>query len=764
MITAYQVLEFNQVNNNIDPLVSSEKVQVRSTISIRLLVAKLLEQKSFELDKWLDILGRALSLFKPETPSSQILDAQEALEQMHRSLTIWKLGHQVSERHHWQHFLRLYFSLPDRLSVTLNVHTTTWFHPQTFVSLLFRDTDILNSIPITNLADILGKCYSLGSINICIETFLRNEELLSRLAELALYMSKPSLEAFLKELFHLLQVYYHNKPSHLYQLVAKTKINTFIRKSDALNVFISTCYPVLACFFWQDPPDQKDILPFLTCWSIKSTLLLASIPHQISITQQLLVILSYSSLSFLQEYDYERILLEGIQRRLDSGDRQICLIGQVVAECFALLNTHLAEPVELKFELDTTDAIVVTLREAFFYSQDLGVALAPITVPRNPATFQSAIHPSPESSDFDDYARIEPSITGKLLDGLEQCNPIIPINSQHEEARNAKIRRPRFLRDCLAYLKSEDFTKVEMAFTEIPHLLPASSMLLKQEIGVDLFRVILFLGEDYALPDYTQRRQNILIHLLMELPEMVGAFLVGEIKHRRASLLQKIELIVVAMQAINFASKGISSLENYQKSLPSEMQDVHMKIFAHQMNKSETIIKLPHPSLILRKLVNNVVIDLLKALRTCESVVFSPHNNLLLEKILYLLGLALLCSNHTSEWEKLLNNSLTFIEPLTRNPHHILERPVAAALVAANYGAIQSWPVHCSVLPYLEHLAQIAKWLQENLQLANLEHNHVILAAFLQLKLNELCDPQRVIKEVLDKEDEAYNMNKLAIN
>lgn len=719
---------------------------------------RLLKVGDLNLLSWMDFLSKVLAVLKAEANSIVISDAEEALDIMHSSKAIWLIRYENHERLSWQHFLQKYFSLPDRLSTVTEVLASSWYHPNSFVKSLVSDTLILHEVDDERIAQVISKSFRLGGVEACVEIFLKDIHLRNRFSKIISIMTEPSQSSFLREFFHLCDINLRDRPVKLARLLSECQANRICQLTDKNFFLLSSSLPfaILACLFLEAPPTEPTLRSLATMWSVKDTLMLASIPEQVLMTQRLLVALSYVSFNQLQSSECESILLDGIQRHLSSGDQQVSLMGQVVAECFALMMADPPESVEMKFDLNESDQIVRALREAFFYSQDLFTTS--VCVSTNPQLFQSTIK---ESDDFDDYARTEPVAGGKLLSTLERCAPIVPITAKDEEKRNAKIRKPRFLRDCLAYLKSDDVNKIEMALQETPQLLLSESLLLKQEIGVDLFRIILFLGDDYSITGFESLRKTILMQLLVDLPEVMGSFIIGELLHRRASLLQKLEVVVVIMKSLHALASENPILA--KSSIENSNDNVYLQIFSHHMGIKPTKIKPLHPRLVFRKLINHAVLPLLKTLRSCESTIFNSQNNLLLEKIIYLVGLSMAHSEHLPEWEKLFSLFVIFVEPIIKDPLVKIERPIVGALIVAFNGAVNNWPPHVSILSYLELMAQLMKFLQENPQVRNLEDNHSVLAMSLQLKLNELCDPQRILKDVLDYEENSLRMNELSI-
>lgn len=712
-------------------------------------VYMLLSQKDENLPSWLPVLNNLLLSLNVGVGSERLRRTREAIIAIHESHLVWRLRYEGHPRHVWTRFLQLYFSIPDRLATVIEEEMI--FSPSNFVRTLLdglKRYDPPNVEP-KRLADVLWKCHSTGRLDIAVEWVLGNSGLDSLLCDAmrCLDAGRP-LQALWESLTWSLHVHYDNDPARLYKRCQGllSGLTSLPAEWLANCPFTILAYLMLASHHVLGHPSTHFKI-LADMWSCKMNLHRTPIHEQRQIANSLLVCLSFISRE-QHPFPEASAIIDGIQRRLASSDQDLSEMAKVVAESLALCQPPTETP--LCFELASNDS-VRGLRLAFNYSQMLAEARAkarqdPWVSPDLSRTFPST---SPKDSGLQEQGFDEDHIGEPLIQGAtppSTATPLMIITRADEEARNAKIKRPRYLRDCLAYLRcSDDPNKLELALCELPLLLNSPSPILLAEIGPALFCSILHLNEDFNIPNFDLSRRSLLCTLLSLAPESLGAVVVEETMGRRCSLGQKLEAITACMAAI----KGtLQSGPNEPRARDSN-GSAFLGLFNFQMGFVLSPAPASTQSLLRRRIINSMVLPLLRSLGNCSSTVFSMTNDLLLEKVLYLTAYSVYQASTPSipEYALLQRQVLRFIDPILSKCEQAFPRPLLSALVTLLNAILCTWSDSTlSPLAFLEELHQIAFFFQSQGDfLLHLDPNYLTLAAVAQMKLQELTEPHALL-------------------
>lgn len=712
----------------------------------------LLSRKEENLSSWLPVLHSLLLNLNVQVGSEKLRKAHEAVIAIHESHLVWRLQCEEHPRHLWARFLQLYFSIPDRLAAVLE--EGAFPSPTSFTRTLLdgiRRYERPRMDP-KRLADVLGKCYSAGCLDIVVEWVLGNPDLdlLFRDAMRCLDLGRP-LQALWEKLAWSLHVHYDNDPARLYK-----RCEGLLGEFRSLPAEWSTNYPFtilayLMLIMGDSLNYRSDCFRLIaSMWSCKMNLHRTPVHEQRQLASSLLVCLSFISREQLPFSELSAIL-DGIQRRLESSDSSLSEMAKVVAESLALCQPPTETP--LCFEL-TSEGSVAELRLAFNYSQMLAEAMAKTLHVPWVSLDLSRVFPLALPKDFDPQEKDEfddDQFGEPLIQGVTPSTTVLPlmtITRADEEARNAKIRRPRYLRDCLAYLCcSDDPNKLELALHELPLLLDNPSPILLAEIGPALFCSILHLNEDFNIPNFDLSRRSLLCTLLGLAPESLGTVVIEAIMGRRCSLGQKLEATTACMAAIR------GTLQSTQDEPRARDQKVSafLNLFSFQMGFVPSPAPLPSRSLLRRRIISSTVLPLLNALGSCSSTVFSMTNDLLLEKVLYLVAYSIYQASTPSipEYALLQRQTLRFIAPLLTKGDQAFPRPLLSAVVTLLNAVLCTLSESSTLSPlvFLEELRQIASFFQsQGDRLLNLDPNYLAMAAVAQIKLQELTEPHKLLE------------------
>ncbi|PJF17683.1 hypothetical protein PSACC_02504 [Paramicrosporidium saccamoebae] len=659
----------------------------------------------------LDTLTRVVSLLRPETHSEILQKAYVSLVNFHASGTIWTVEMTQTQTHIWNRLLQLYFSIPDRLASVLD----STISPVEFIRSLVNN-DGFRVAKEQRVVDIVQKSAGIGGIQAFAEAMLRNKQY-----ELVKYcldqLSLPSLDSFVSELCNSLSVGCAD-PLSLVTLVEKV-LATNVSPS-ILRLIPDIPFDVLSTHLYFLDSDQigQFAKHLLELWAVRTDLLRSPLHWQRKVTKLTLVALSYCSYNLLSVNSLEGFILDGVQKRLNSSDEDVALLGKVVAECFATLTST---ETKLTFELDASS--VQDLRYSFEYARILGDLLLN-GLPCVKAELDWSFEQKPIPV-VDDYELIEPSVQGIPALVLEKdAKPIMKITEADEEPRNAKIKKPRFVRECLAYLKCpDDPAKLELGITQLGKCLKESSTLLLEEIGADLFRAILFQMDHFDIPNFDEMRKASLCELLQRAPQVVGPVIIKELAGRSCSLRQKLETVICCMLAI--------------KSRPAErdrepITELRMKLLSTELGLSDTAVSA---SLNPASVIRNAILPL-----------FSAIPPLLLEKVILLLALAATTMSSLPDYSQYVKKVLNFMRPLfqARQP---LERPILRTCLIALQCVLSGIPEGISILEYIEDVVIIGKFLEDNEQLSELDPGYIAMAGYVATFLQERADPVRLLQE-----------------
>ena len=696
-------------------------------------LGELTSEPSTAVEQVLDSLSKVLNLLRPETPSPTLWKAKAQLTRLHLGHVVWQMTH-CDQPHIWNRFLHLYCSIPDRLATVLDISEDDVLSNRRFIQHLASGLSQCHDA--ARISGVVAKSSSIGGMSVMVETMIR-ENLHEHVKSCLSGLGQPSLDSFLREMLHSLHVL-STDPLDLLQRTSVLLDNLGTRLQGLLQRVLLACpADVFATILYAHPgaPSAQLTRYLLEVWAVKCNLLRTPLHQQRHATKLLLAAMSYCSYDDLRAGQMEGFMMEGIQQRLDSSDEELALMGKVVAECFGVL-----AQTETKLSFELSDPLAESFRESFLCGQMLSGLLAErdmIPFVKGEADWMPIGKPT---AAIEDYATTEPVIKGAVPPNIEgDLRPVMKITARDEEPRNAKIKRPRFLRDALAYLKcSDDPQKLEPALDGLAGLLESSSALLREEIGAALYCAVLQLGEDFGIPNFDTRRRETLACLICDVPHVVGKAALQELVGRGASLRMKLEIVTSCMVALRDCSAAALPKGN------AGVSDIRMRLLDKEMGFSPSTAKPAVGK--VREIVRNLILPLLTLLQDANAKIFSASSNaLLLERTLYLIGFTASQASSFPEYPGLLQLTLVFVRPLLST--EALPRPILRAVIAAIQSALSAWPAGLSVLPHVDALVDIAKFLEGSQQLLDLDADYLALAGSAVAFIQERADPIKLLHE-----------------
>jgi hypothetical protein len=684
-----------------------------------------------DLGEILSYLSQVLGLLRMDKPTLTLLQAMNALESLHVSQLIWFIPLPPSQPHVWTRFLHLYFSIPDRLTAVMEISNSQPSSTRNFIRILA--TGMLKCIDTGRVISVVSKANSIGGISLMTEAMIKHDRF-DQMSACITGMIGPCVDTFLRELLHGL--YTSFSELELFDRISKFLFDCELECSQAFRRILLDCpASILSCILHLQPKSTTaDLMrSLLDIWTIRCDLRKMPLHRQRQVTRLLLVAMSYCSMDSVNVNGLEGLLMDGIQRRLNSSDEELALMGKVVAECFGIIS-----PTETRLSFELTGPLVEDFRGCFSYGQMLSELIGQrdsLPFVKGELDWMPVIKSLPTIEDHESTEPVIKGIAPKVISG--DLRPIMRITCEDEEPRNAKVKRPRFLRDVLAYLKcTDDPNKLELALSEIGGLLASSSTLLKEEIGLDLYRCILYLGEDFNIPNFDERRRDALGYLVCDIPHIVGKSVLREICGRSASLRMKLEAITSCMAAL----RDCISITN--DTSPA----VHIGMYLLEQQMGFSTKSLARPSSKIREIIRNVIDPLMATLQNANAKIFGHSSNeLFLERTLYLIAFSVTRASALPECPHLLQQTISFILPLLSSES--LPRPILKALIVTMQSTLSAWPSGLSVLTHVDDFMAIAKFIEGSEQLADLEQDYLILAGSTMSFIQDRMDPIKLLNE-----------------
>lgn len=443
----------------------------------------------------------------------------------------------------------------------------------------------------------------------------------------------------------------------------------------------------------------------------------------------------------------------GIQHRLNILDSRISLHGKIVAESFASL-------LGKKLDFNLTECNMSKLLRYSFKQTLNQISQC------DEFNLDNSVLPQDDGLP-NDHVVGEKCIKAQLLSQPTTGTPLID-----EERRNAKVRRPRFARDCLAYLKcTEDPEKLNLSLEALPTVLNSTSDLTLIEIGKDLFQTILFQGDDYGIIEFDKMRRIGMIDILRRAPDTVAPVICHLFTaYSSISIHQRLEIICVTTElllsntdlvdssilniyslekdySINFDRlKSLDKIMGFQK-LESKFIDSLGKC-VRQDSQSKGISKISHK--LVNVIVRKVVLPIISL--STEENCFKQASGMVLEKVLWMAAIALNCSQSNSF---LRTQFLRFINPMVDHEHPrnkddiFTSLPVKIALVHGLEQMTLQWK-DAPVMEFAEDLSRITCYL-DSLIIGGGSENFINTAVRTLLLIEtELMSTERVISEFTD--------------
>jgi len=241
------------------------------------------------------------------------------------------------------------------------------------------------------------------------------------------------------------------------------------------------------------------------------------------------------------------------------------------------------------------------------------------------------------------------------------------------EPRNSKIRAPRFLRDCLDYLRSEDPDKWDLTLHHLPTILASSFHLEIRELGPQLFKTLLFLSDQYKLEGFEGKRMALLAGIVQHMPENALRMVKSEFVGRSLNLGQKSDILTLVM------SKLKELISGQQQSQSIIVQPGIDGLLASVKLHDDFDSPIQSSPLTIQTLIRHFYLPLLTSLHHTRSTTFLTAHDFLLEKTILCCSMFFYLAGNTMEYVEMIRPLLRFLEPITSGGKGVTEGEVEVA-------------------------------------------------------------------------------------
>ncbi|KAJ3051373.1 TEL2, telomere maintenance protein 2 [Rhizophlyctis rosea] len=258
------------------------------------------------------------------------------------------------------------------------------------------------------------------------------------------------------------------------------------------------------------------------------------------VTHAILLCLSYSTQEDLKSGGLTSLFISGMGKYLDSTANRVRQLAMVTAECFSkisdgahVLKFGLLENDEISYLRGLAEPVKDVPEEDV--REDIerdGEGEAPTNETKR--TIES---PSPARGTF--VRKDEDSDD----EGLEPYD-MPDESSTVPESGGKRLKPPRYIRDCMQWLKSEgDPDKLELALKVAATVIRDTSPRELSEISKDLCWSLVNLNNNYSLDDFTPNRMKALIAMGVKMPVEAARHLIDCFYEKNYSIGQRIDVL-----------------------------------------------------------------------------------------------------------------------------------------------------------------------------------------------------------------------------
>jgi hypothetical protein len=176
---------------------------------------------------------------------------------------------------------------------------------------------------------------------------------------------------------------------------------------------------------------------------------------------------------------------------------------------------------------------------------------------------------SDDSDNSPDNSRGSARGSARVDDSSDDDDDLKPYNLDDDIGDSNKIRTPKYIRECLDGLRSDDPEHVTLTLGVLKEIILRSPGDLP-EISPTLFEILFHMGNEYNIQNFAERKKESLVLLNVLVTDSITPYLIDQILFQTTSLKQRIDgiaiLIESAQELANFNKKEKEENNNSKES------------------------------------------------------------------------------------------------------------------------------------------------------------------------------------------------------
>ncbi|XP_052068348.1 telomere length regulation protein TEL2 homolog isoform X1 [Mytilus californianus] len=517
-------------------------------------------------------LAWGINEFRPSYRLNKCVSLLEEFLSSHVLCKIFKqqcsVTSQAEQTYVWDELINAITSLPDKTANKLQSQNSELFYPKCYITLVTKDIitvleDMVTSVKANKdihlefISRLIGKLCITGYADMLMEVMvgslapvLKEDFIWCRICERIITgVPDRCLESVLLSMIDKLPWYGLMDKFLGDSILKKQKIQYLLctkvllfRHSEKIHI-LQNVLGYLGTSHTRRHLLIKSFKELLSVWGDNSAIRHTSPEQHLYLTRALFI-----SLGFLTEKDKEnhkdeliRLIMPGVQAHIGNSEHKIRKQGMVLAETLA----SVIDPngPKLKFEYEK-DKETVALLDLMIPPSDPGLE----QLQKKFEAIQLEQKAETKMMDTDHKTAKQMETRTNVDSDLDSDDDLVPYDMSND-VKVTQVKEPKYIRDCMEGLISND----EPERTEIC-LKCAEGLIRKhpdglEEIATEFTKVLLHLGDKYAIPGYTQQRFKAMVSLTVCVPIQVADYLTAEFYDRNYNLRQRMDILEVLASA-----------------------------------------------------------------------------------------------------------------------------------------------------------------------------------------------------------------------
>ncbi|CAC5384187.1 TELO2 [Mytilus coruscus] len=554
-------------------------------------------------------LAWGINEFRPSYRLNKCVSLLEEFLSSHVLCKIFKqqcsVTSQVEQTYVWDELINAITSLPDKTANKLQSQNSELFYPKCYITLVTKDIitvldDMVTSVKANKdihlefISRLIGKLCITGYADMLMEVMvgslapvLKEDFIWCRICERIITgVPDRCLESVLLSMIDKLPWYGLMDKFLGDSILKKQKIQYLLctkvllfRHSEKIHI-LQNVLGYLGTSHTRRHLLIKSFKELLSVWGDNSAIRHTSPEQHLYLTRALFI-----SLGFLTEKDKEthkdeliRLIMPGVQAHIGNSEHKIRKQGMVLAETLA----SVIDPngPKLKFEYEK-DKGTVALLELMIPPSDPGLE----QLQKKFEAIQLEQKAETKMMDTDHKTAKQMETRTDVDSDLDSDDDLVPYDMSND-VKVTQVKEPKYIRDCMEGLISND----EPERTEIC-LKCAEGLIRKhpdglEEIATEFTKVLLHLGDKYAIPGYTQQRFKAMVSLTVCVPIQVADYLTAEFYDRNYNLRQRMDILESLKAVEDLIMKNLNDLNDWtlkDADVQNNFQNEHYQMLEANM-------------------------------------------------------------------------------------------------------------------------------------------------------------------------------------